>query len=168
MGPRIYKVQVIGNGFLAVMAKPTAGEWIDDEFTGLASEGVMKVVSLLEREESYQVGLSDEHSYCERNGLEFENYPIPDRGVPDNIISFSNFTSTLYGQIAAGLNTVVHCRAGIGRAGLVAVAVMLHDKVKPKEAFKLVSAGRGVEVPDTEEQHDWIIENHLSIIRKTH
>jgi len=32
MIPRIYEVENIGSGFLAVMAKPVSGEWIEEEF----------------------------------------------------------------------------------------------------------------------------------------
>lgn len=36
MGPDIYKVDQLGQGFLAVMAKPVSGEWIDEEFSDIA------------------------------------------------------------------------------------------------------------------------------------
>lgn len=38
--PQIYKIEEIGKGFLAVMAKPRLGEWIEDEFLGLKDLGV--------------------------------------------------------------------------------------------------------------------------------
>ena len=47
MGPTVYEVELIGSGFLAVMAKPVAGEWADDEFSGLYESGIRQVVSLL-------------------------------------------------------------------------------------------------------------------------
>lgn len=31
MGPVYYEIETIGSGFLAIMAKPVAGEWIDEE-----------------------------------------------------------------------------------------------------------------------------------------
>ena len=65
--PDIYVVELIGSGFLAVMAKPVAGEWIDDEFRGIANEGIKQIVSLLETHESYEVGLSREQDYAEKN-----------------------------------------------------------------------------------------------------
>ena len=55
MRPQIYQVELIGSGFLAVMAKPVSGEWIDDEFSGIAGAGILQVVSLLEYQESKNI-----------------------------------------------------------------------------------------------------------------
>ncbi len=56
MGPEIYKVERIGSGFLAIMAKPVAGERIDGEFSGIAEKDIKQVVSLLEPHENYDLG----------------------------------------------------------------------------------------------------------------
>ena len=42
----IYITELIGSGFLAVMAKPVAGEFIAESFEGIARAGVRQVVSL--------------------------------------------------------------------------------------------------------------------------
>jgi len=47
MKPEIYQIEVIGKGFLAVMAKPVSGEWIGEEFLGIANEGIEQIVSLV-------------------------------------------------------------------------------------------------------------------------
>jgi hypothetical protein len=44
MLPHIYKVIEKDSGTLSVMAKPVAGEWIEDEFSGLKRLGVDRVV----------------------------------------------------------------------------------------------------------------------------
>ena len=71
IGPTFYKVHEIGFGFLAVMAKPTAGEWIDDEFSGLRVKNIGQVVSLLEPAEAREVGLENEATICQTWGLSF-------------------------------------------------------------------------------------------------
>jgi len=128
MKPDVYKVRKIGNGFLAAMAKPVPGEFIEEEFAGIANEGVNQIVSLLEKHEEYTVGLE------------------------------------IYQQISEGINTVVHCRAGIGRTGMVTAGILLHDGMAPEEAFELISEKRGITVPDTEEQRQWVISNHKDIL----
>jgi protein-tyrosine phosphatase len=152
MRPDIYKIELIGSGFLAVMAKPISGEWIEDEFSSIANEGILQIVSLLETHEEIEVGLVNEKVITEKNGMEFLSYPIKDRGLPNSIEEFSRLTKRLYHQIAGGKNTVVHCRAGIGRTGIFAAGVLLHCGFKPEDAFSLISKRRGVHVPDTEEQ----------------
>ena len=163
MGPTFYEIELIGSGFLAVMAKPVAGEWIEDEFSGLAKSDLGQVVSLLEDHEAFEVGLNDEARLCEQHGLKFVSYPIADRGLPATVGGFAELTKRLYHDVAGGLNTVIHCRAGIGRTGLVAAGVLLHAAFDVDEAFKHISDRRGVEVPDTDEQRDWLCENATAI-----
>lgn len=165
MGPKFYNVELIGSGFLAVMAKPVSGEWADEEFSGLREAGIRQVVSLLEPHEAYEFGLVDEQAHREKHGMEFVSYPIPDRGLPPSVQGFANLTRSIYQQSAGGLSTVVHCRAGIGRTGLVAAGVLLHAAFDAKEAFAHVSKRRGVEVPDTDEQRDWLLSNCVDLLK---
>lgn len=164
MSPDIYQVELIGSGSLSVMAKPVSGEWIEDEFSGIAQTGINRIISLLEEHESYEVGLSQESRLTEKNDMEFISYPIPDRGLPTSVSEFATFTKRLYHEAAGGLNTVIHCRAGIGRTGIVAAGVLLHCGFEPKEAFSLISEKRGVSVPDTQEQIDWVTNNYDAIV----
>jgi protein-tyrosine phosphatase len=162
--PDIYDLELIGSGSVSVMAKPVAGEWIDDEFSGISKHGITRIISLLERSEAYEVGLKDEEIYAEKHQLEFVSYPIPDRGLPSSINEFSRFTKDLYQSAAKGNNIVIHCRAGIGRTGIVAAGVLLHCGFTAEQAFKHISEKRGVSVPDTPEQENWVIENESAII----
>ncbi|WP_428243341.1 protein-tyrosine phosphatase family protein [Gynuella sp.] len=156
MTPDIYKVEEIGSGCLFVMAKPVSGEWIEDEFTAIARFGIHKIVSLLEEQEAIDVGLSRERELAEKNGMEFISFPIPDRGLPHSVARFTAFTKRLYHEMAGGVNTVIHCRAGIGRTGIVAAGVLLQCGFEPLGAFEYISQKRGVSVPDTQEQIDWV------------
>jgi protein-tyrosine phosphatase len=156
MGPDIYKVANIGKGWLAVMAKPVAGEWIEDEFAGIARYGITDMVSLLERHEIRELGLTDAPALCAANGIAFTSFPIADRGLPASPGVFA-LVQEIGRRIDGGANTVIHCRAGIGRTGLLAAAVLVRHGYTAEAAFKLVSASRGVQVPDTAEQVDWVV-----------
>lgn len=156
MGPHIYKVANIGRGWLAVMAKPVAGEWIEDEFSGIARAGMSGMVSLLERHEIRELGLTDAPALCASNGMSFTSFPIADRGLPAAPGVFA-LVHEIGRRIEQGASIVIHCRAGIGRTGLLAAAVLVRHGHAPDAAFKLVSAARGVPVPDTEEQYDWVV-----------
>ena len=164
MTPRIYEVEKIGSGFLAVMARPVSGEWIEDEFSGLAKLDILQIVSLLKPSEEYEVGLTFEKALCKKNNINFISYPIEDRGLPTSIKEFSTLTKTIYDEIAGGMNTVIHCRAGIGRTGIVAAGVLLHAAFEVTEAFERISKARGVQVPDTQEQYNWVLANKNEII----
>lgn len=167
MIPDIYKVELIGSGSLSLMAKPVSGEWIEDEFANISRCGIDRIVSLLEPHEVYALGLQQEKELAEKNGMVFDLYPIPDRGLPRSIDDFLSFTKRLYHETAGGQNTVVHCRAGIGRAGMVTAGVLLHCGFEPYDAFDLISKKRRVVVPDTQEQIDWIVQSHAAMrVRK--
>jgi len=155
MLPTIYKVKKLQFGTLSIMAKPVSGEWIEDEFVGLKHLGVSKVVSLLESQEQIEVGLGAEQKLCEQNGIEYESFPIPDRGLPNTRLA-NNFVSKLAKEISEGKHVVIHCRAGIGRTGIIAGGVLVKTGIAPKEALALISESRGVQVPDTEEQEAWL------------
>lgn len=163
MNPDIYEVELIGSGSLSVMAKPVSGEWIEDEFSGISNWGIDRIISLLEKHEEFEVGLSEERQLAEKNDMEFISYPIPDRGLPISVSEYLNFTKRIYHGAAAGLHTVVHCRAGIGRTGLIAAGVLLHCGFDPRDAFKHISKKRGVVVPDTEEQIDWVVKCYVTM-----
>jgi len=63
MKPEFYKIEQLGNGFLAMMAKPRTGDWIEDEFAGLSASGIHLVVSLLEPMEADELGLKNENEF---------------------------------------------------------------------------------------------------------
>lgn len=161
--PDIHVVERIGSGFVAVMARPAPGEWLEDELASIASFGIARIVSLLEPSEAEQIGLAAEEFHCKAVGMEFLSFPIADRGLPSSLPKFSGFTNMLYETIGQGINTLIHCRAGIGRTGIVTAGVLLQAGFEPDEAFEHISKKRGMAVPDTEEQRSWVVANHLGI-----
>jgi protein-tyrosine phosphatase len=154
--PQMYKVKTMGQGFLAVMAKPVAGEWIEDEFLAIAQADIKQIVSLLEANEAYELGLQNEQKYTEKNHMEFISFPIKDRNIPLSRPKFEQLIQQLYQDITQGKNTVIHCRAGIGRTGMVAAAILMQDGFSVESACEKVSSKRGVVVPETQAQRDWL------------
>lgn len=165
MQPTLYEIESIGSGRLAVMGRPRAGDWAADEFAGLARLGVTEIVSLLESTEARELGLAEEPAYCAAAGVRFSSFPISDRGVPASPEDLSRLACRLYHSCAAGSFAAIHCRAGIGRSGLVGAAVLLHGGVTAGEAFSIISKARGLRVPDTAEQSAWLSRHQNTILR---
>lgn len=150
------------------MARPRAGEWAEEEFRELAGAGIRRIISLVEPHENYELGLDEEHKLCENAGIVFESFPIPDRGVPANAAEVFFLSKDTYHRCAGGESTAIHCRAGIGRSSLIAAAVLLHCGFEIDEAFEWISKARGIEVPDTREQVQWLRENIDIVLRGSH
>jgi len=154
-----FKAREVGSGFIGVMPKPRPGDWLIEELTSLQQQGVNVIVSLLESWEEQELGLSEEQSYCQRLGINFLSHPIKDRGLPSDIQSFTALTTKLNQLLQDGAGIAIHCRAGIGRSGITAIAVLITLGSQVDDAISEVSDARGIPVPDTSEQIDWLYDH---------
>jgi protein-tyrosine phosphatase len=143
-------------GRFAIMARPRADDWLEVDVTEWKTSGVDLVVSLLERDEVSELGLQREAELCRACGIEFISFPISDRGVPE-IRQASDIARSIADGIASSRSIAVHCRAGIGRSSIIAACAMIWSGIEASEALALIRATRGVIVPDTEEQHEWVM-----------
>jgi protein-tyrosine phosphatase len=140
------------------MARPRAGDWLEDEMRGLRTVGMNIIVSLLTDEEVAELELGEEPVACETAGLTFRRFPIRDREVPLIDAALSSLVRELRDEISSGKSVAIHCRMGIGRASLIASAVLSALGVEPSEALLRLTNARGLAIPDTEEQRRWILE----------
>jgi protein-tyrosine phosphatase len=153
--PTLYTVSRDGPGRLATMAKPRCDDWLDDELRALHHAGVDVLVCALPEPERQELGLAGEAAAARRAGLEFVAIPIVDRSVPRLDAALPQLQQ-LARRLAGGGHVVTHCRFGIGRASLLAAAVLVLEGVDPDEAWRRLTRARGQRVPDTDEQRRWI------------
>jgi protein-tyrosine phosphatase len=59
-------------------------------------------------------------------------------------------------ELESGRSVAVHCRQSIGRSGLIAAGVLVICGVPPGNAVDAVSSARGLTVPETPAQLQWI------------
>jgi len=161
--PEYFRVREVDSGWLAVMPRPRAGDWLADELKGLSHAGINVVVSLLESSEAYDLELSEEAVACEHAGIRYRSFPIPDRCVPSRLRELLELLRCIRIDLREGHGVAVHCRAGIGRSGLVAACILVSAGVTPDDALSEISSARGIPVPDTEEQIDWLYDNAMEI-----
>lgn len=166
MQAEMYKVGTMGDGFLAIMACPSIEADAPASIVNIARLGIRQVVSLLEPTEARNLGLEIERLEVKACGMGFVSFPIPDMGLPPSVEDFTQITQMLFTQVCAGINTLVHCRAGIGRSGLLAAGVLLHTGMGAEEAFGYVTRMRGIRVPETLEQHSWLVNNYAAIVER--
>jgi protein tyrosine phosphatase (PTP) superfamily phosphohydrolase (DUF442 family) len=143
-------------GKLAMAARPRGGDWLEDDLSGWRREGVDTVLSLLMPEEEKDLDLEQEAGEVKRLGMEFVSFPIPDRQIPKSDAKWAEVLERAASTLSEGKNVVVHCRQGIGRSGLAAACLLVRKGISPGAAVEMVSAARGVHIPETSEQRDWI------------
>ena len=122
------------------------------------------MVSLLTPREARSLGLDTERLEVKSLGMGYVSFPIEDMGVPDSVDDFAEITRRLFRQIESGVNTLVHCHAGIGRSGLFAAGMLLHAGLDAEQAFAHVTRMRGLRVPETLQQHSWLLNNQAAIV----
>ena len=158
MSPTVYQIDGPWSGQLAIVPRPRGGDWLDDALRSLSDAGFNVVVSLLTPPEAEELGVSDEAKISAKHEMNFMSFPIPDLGVPNSKIATSELLVGLLSDVRAGKKIAIHCRQGIGRSGLIASSLLVMAGIDPVVAFRKVSAARGFQVPETQEQRDWVIE----------
>ncbi len=144
-------------------SRPRGGDWLGDEIANWQRAGIGTVLSLLTAEEERDLDLAGEADEVQAQGMKFISLLIPDRGVPNSETELTAALEEVDADLAAGKSVVVHCRQGIGRSGLLAACLLVAKGLDPKKAVDVVSAGRGVPIPETPEQRSWI-DHYASVL----
>lgn len=144
------------NGRLAIVPRPRGDNELAEDLAALRRDGIDILVSLLTPPEIEELGLEREPVLCKQVGIDFRSFPIPDHGVPASHRQLQELADSLATERLHGKNIGAHCRACIGRSALVMAAILCVEGLSPERAFGLISKGRGLEVPDTPEQAEWL------------
>jgi dolichol-phosphate mannosyltransferase len=96
--------------------------------------------------------------------MQYVRSPIPDMHVPGNPSQTSEIIATIRAALAAERRVYVHCRAGIGRTGLIVGCLLAEDEQNGKEGLRRLNAlwqqsARAADwtrVPQTSEQADYV------------
>ncbi|MFL6446047.1 MAG: dual specificity protein phosphatase family protein [Candidatus Sulfotelmatobacter sp.] len=153
---KFYWVNGPWNGKLALAGRPRGGDWLEDDVAEWKRAGIGTVLSLLAAEEEKEFDLQREGEQTRKASLEFLSLPIADMQVPRSEAKLARALEDLTRALSAGRNVLVHCRQGIGRSGLIAACLLIRSGMSPGAALDTVSAARGMVVPETAQQRDWI------------
>ncbi len=156
MTAEIYWIKEVPGGRLAILGRPRADDWLADEIADWRAAGLTDVVSLLEEHEIRETGLLVEAELVREAGMSFESFPIPDRGVPSSVSATHRLWASLEETVRRAGAVGIHCRASIGRAGLIAAGLLVRMGFSQDEAWARASSARRRVVPDTEDQRSWL------------
>jgi|SRR6266478_5279391 len=152
----LYWIEGPWPGKLAVGPRPRGGDWLKDDIHKWKRAGIKSVLSLLTPEEEGDLDLRSEAGEVRAQGMDFTSLPIPDRQIPRSEAKLSEVLERVAHDLSTGKNVLVHCRQGIGRSGLTAACLLVKNGLSPGAAVDSVSAARGLHVPETPEQRQWI------------
>lgn len=156
LAPDLFWIPLDAPGRLAISARPRGGDWLSDEIAGWQRAGVGLVVSLLTSDEEAELDLTAEAAECASQGVRFVSLPVPDRSLPPDPARWNAAVAEVCSALAADIRVAAHCRQGIGRSGLLVLAVLKTLGLTTDEAVSRVSAARGRPVPETADQAGWI------------
>ena len=161
---RIAEVSVPGAGLLGLTLCPgkrqpgtISGSWrrdLEADLDAVHRWGAGAVVTLMETWELAHLGVPSLGERIAARGMAWHHLPIRDGDVPEKGFeqSWHRHGPELRQRLSAGERILIHCRAGLGRTGLVAARLLIEMGESPPEALKRVRATRpgAVETPAQE------------------
>jgi protein-tyrosine phosphatase len=156
MGAKVFWITGPWRGRLGIVPRPRGAEWLDDETRSWREAGIDVVVSLLEPTEEGELALTGESASSVASGLQFRSFPIPDRSVPNSREAVAQLVDQIVDTLDAGKSVALHCRQGIGRSAMIAAAALISGGQDAETAINTIRRSRGLEVPETHAQRQWI------------
>ena len=138
-----------------------SGNWERDltkDLMKIKQSGYDVVVSLIEVEEFKELqveGLRD--GLVEELGMFWHWAPIADFSTPDQSVNTKLNAILIF--IEEGKSVFVHCKGGLGRAGLVSAWLLTHFERTSFEAIREVREVRSPSAIETRAQENWVHQN---------
>jgi protein-tyrosine phosphatase len=138
-----------------------AGSWDRDLATDLdriADWGAHLVLTLLQDHEMNLLRIPNLGREVVRRNIKWVHLPIPDVSAPtaDFDEQWPAQSERLRKKLRSGAKIVVHCRGGIGRAGMIAARLLVELGNAPDVAIAKVRAARHPKAVETLEQERWV------------
>lgn len=149
-------------GRLWLCSRPRSGPWLDSDVAALREAGVDVLVSALTVEEIAKLGLEPVPGACAVAGIEFAHFPVGNLQVPSldaALVTLGEWR----GALSRGQGLAIHCWATVGRSPTLAAALLVAAGFEPGLAWERVEAARGRQVPDTNEQRQWVFDVHARL-----
>jgi protein-tyrosine phosphatase len=118
----------------------------------------LAVVTLITSAEFELLAVPELPSTMQAEAFEWHHLPIVDRDIPaaDFEDRWVSVEARLSEQLAEGGRILVHCRGGLGRAGLVAARLLIKSGETPTSAVQRVRAARSGTI-ETAAQEDYVL-----------
>ena len=145
-----------GGGTVALAPLPGAGGDYWGDLEHIAGWAPAFVVSLVTHVELVEAGFEDLGQHIQDKGTRWVHLPLVDMGSPNAnfILRWPEISAQARRALGGGGKVLVHCKAGCGRSGMVALRLMIESGEAPDEALERLRAVRPCAV-ETDEQLRW-------------
>ncbi len=146
----------VGGGILALSPVPGGGGSYVADLNHIASWKPAIVLSLTTNMEMLEAGARTFGADIQDKGTRWVHLPVHDFSAPNaNFKSaWKEVSTAVRGALKGGGRVLVHCKAGQGRSGMVALRLMIEAGENPDAALKRLRTVRPGAV-ETEEQLAW-------------
>lgn len=123
------------------------------------------VVTLIEGHELAALGIMKLGEEVRLRHMEWHNWPIQDGLVPDEIFveAWPARSAMLRDMLARGGRVLIHCKDGLGRAGMVGARLLVEAGLGAGDAIRLVRDVRPGAI-ETEDQEAWVLAGRSSAL----
>lgn len=142
-------------GRIGICRLPGRGGDLEGDLDAVATWGASIVVSMTELAEMEAHGAGGLASGADARGMAWRHFPISDFGTPETAAArWRDLSADLHRRLDQGEAVLLHCAAGRGRSGMVAMRLLVERGVPPDEALKVVRGVRPGAV-ETGPQRQW-------------
>ncbi len=130
------------------------GAWMRDleaDLDVIHAWGASMLITLVEQQELEALKVPTLGQATEQRGIAWRHLPIVDFSVPcarfEQLWLIEGFT--IRNQLRRGKDVVVHCKGGLGRAGMIAARLLVELGMPPEQAIRTVRRARSgaIETP---------------------
>jgi hypothetical protein len=132
----------------------STGAWARDlsaDLDVIAAWGARLVLTLVEPAELVALKVPHLGAEIRRLGLDWRHLPIADYAVPTEAFEeqWETHGREIRALLRSGADVLVHCKGGLGRAGMIAARLLVELGVAPEQAIKDVRCARegAIETP---------------------
>jgi len=154
--PYRFDILPLGTGQIGIGPLPGCDADLAGDLVQIMNFTPSLVISMTSTEEMTTVGAQGLPDHLARAGIAWVHFPVTDFGLPDNATNagWQALSEQAHTVLAAGGKIFVHCRAGLGRSGMVTLRLMVEAGEAPDAALARLRAVRPGAV-ETGAQLDW-------------
>ena len=146
----------LGNGRMGIGPLPGRDGDLAGDLAQIAGFAPALVISMTGADEMSASGAARLPEELARAGIAWAHFPVTDFGLPDSQTDagWEAVSEQARGVLEAGGKVFVHCKAGLGRSGMVAMRLMVETGEAPDAALTRLRAVRPGAV-ETDAQEKW-------------